>query len=166
MKLGSYSICIRKSKYKYILEPLSSDLHMKLINRMIAEDALVFCYDNEEKNCHVMVPENSSICQRCKCCRGKNFKMIDGIQYYGEEVRRWTELYLNEKSIAVDSKKLPIFFVSFENLQQALHVRREYIYQNYCCLKQIPKSQSTISKMLKTQNWKVMFAAMPKDILW
>ena len=111
-----------------------------------------------------MIIRNGGCCGFCEKC--KRITPIDGIEYYSQEVKRITELFVNEKMKTLNEKKLPIYFVTFENPEIALFIRQEYICHYNSCVKKLPKSGSSLTNIIDPNHWNVVYASLSKDILW
>lgn len=158
------SIKVRRVQATYKVDELINIYSQK----SFAEEALISCHDELENGGEriMVVP---GICGRvisCQSCKAERCKPMDGVKYYTAETVLLTNLFVEEKFNIIEKDKLPIVFVTFESVQQALLVRKDYVFQNYLCFNKAPIHFSSLSADLKSLQWKVSFAPVSKDILW
>ena len=99
-------------------------------------------------------------CCFCFCCANK----LDGMEFYGEEKQKLLEKYEEEKNEALTTP-LGIAFVTFKSYQMAKDVHDSFRTSMFTCWKARPP-KSSLSSILKPQNWNVSYAPVPDDIYW
>ena len=96
----------------------------------------------------------------CFCCANK----LDGMEFYGEEKQKLIEELEKEKKEALKNP-LGIAFVTLKSYQMAKDVHDSFKNTMFTCWKaRAPKS--SLSSILKPQNWNVSYAPVPDDIYW
>lgn len=84
-------------------------------------------------------------------------------EFYEEQVDRLTKDFIDEREKSL-KHPVGIVFITFDTINQAKEVfdsfRRSVLQCNF------DPPRSSISSLLKPQNWKVSFASTPDDIYW
>ena len=95
----------------------------------------------------------------CCCCS----EQVEATEYYQERVDELTQQFLEERD---KSMKHPvgIVFITFKSLNGAKEVYDSFKRSVLQCNFQPPAS--SLSSVLRPQNWIVSFAPMPEDIYW
>ncbi|XP_054987300.1 calcium permeable stress-gated cation channel 1 isoform X2 [Sorex araneus] len=101
-------------------------------------------------------------CSRlCFCSCWKCFKRVDAEQYYGELEEQLTDEF-NAEFNRVRLKRLDLIFVTFQNVKMAQRVYNDYKWAT--CYRY--PHQSSLTKSIKSYQWRVTYASHPKDIIW
>ena len=96
----------------------------------------------------------------CFCCSNK----LDAMDYYGEEKQRLLDEFEKEKNEALKNP-LGIAFVTWKTYQMSKDIHDEFKSTIFTCWKaRLP--QSSLSSILKPQDWNVSYAPVPDDIYW
>ena len=96
----------------------------------------------------------------CFCCSNK----LDAIEYYGEEKQKLLDEFETEKNEALKNP-LGIAFVTLKTYQMSKDVHDDFKKTIFTCWKaRLP--QTSLSGILKPENWNVSYAPVPEDIYW
>ena len=84
--------------------------------------------------------------------------------FYGQEKQKLLEEFETEKEAALKNP-LGIAFVTFKSYQMAKDVHDAFKTSLFTCWKARPP-KSSLSSILKPQNWNVSYAPVSEDIYW
>ncbi|XP_070382599.1 calcium permeable stress-gated cation channel 1-like isoform X3 [Dermacentor albipictus] len=89
-------------------------------------------------------------------------KMVDALDYYSREESEYLREVEKERANALE-RPVGFVFVTFETEEMAMMVCKDYRSQCQCYA---TTPSSSVSKELKSNSWKVVFAPPPSDIFW
>ncbi|KAH6924250.1 hypothetical protein HPB50_014323 [Hyalomma asiaticum] len=89
-------------------------------------------------------------------------KMVDALDYYSREESEYLREVEKERANALE-RPVGFVFVTFETEEMAMMVCKDYRSQCQCYS---TTPSSSVSKELKSNSWKVVFAPPPSDIFW
>ena len=96
----------------------------------------------------------------CFCCLNK----MDGIEFYGEQKQALLEEFENQKKASFKDP-LGIAFITFKSYQMSKDVHDSFKTSIFTCWRAHPP-RSSLSSILKPEQWNVSYAPVPEDIYW
>ena len=145
---------------------------LELVNEQINEtkSALNYCIkrgqlNNDDVPTYPQMNVDPRHCTRffgcfCCCCSNK----LDAMEYYGDEKQRLLDEFEKEKTEALKNP-LGIAFVTLKTYQMSKDIHDEFKKTIFTCWKaRVPPS--SLSSILKPENWNVSYAPVPEDIYW
>ncbi|XP_076834531.1 osmosensitive cation channel TMEM63C isoform X2 [Brachyhypopomus gauderio] len=100
-------------------------------------------------------------CAQIFCCDICGFEQVDAEQYYSELEEKLTDEFNAEKN-RITMKRLGIAFVTFRDERMTAVIVKDY---GRVRCRRIPQ-QSSISTVVRSNQWGVRYAPAPNDIIW
>ena len=144
---------------------------LEIVNEKLQEvkSALDYCIKKGKLNGDIptypridVYPKHCSRCFPCFCfcC----FTKTEGLEFYGEQKQLLLDEFEKTKELAL-KEPLGIAFITFKSYQMAKDVNDAFRTSISTCWKARPP-KSSLSSILKPQNWNVSYAPAPEDIYW
>ncbi|XP_066537235.1 calcium permeable stress-gated cation channel 1 [Hoplias malabaricus] len=100
-------------------------------------------------------------CAQIFCCDICGFEQVDAEQYYSELEEKLTDEFNAEKN-RITMKRLGIAFVTFRDERMTAVIVKDYGRTH--CRRRL--QQSSITTVVRSQQWGVHYASAPNDIIW